>query len=158
MEKGVDSLISPFVFWSTHSERFLTKTHALRESHRHPQTWLWGDQWRWLQNVKRAGLPPNVSNNKSIIHCTDDGQHQSFGLPLNPLGHVERLWDLCCIGTTEQKFTLFPHREETLWITVCPLRRRLSAVWFSWLPAMHLVFESECTGGKRGLPRTSYGC
>ncbi len=85
-----------------------------------------GDRWRWLENVRRAGLPPNSSTTLQVP--TKCPPSPSFTAPteraaaefhiLNPLGYVERLWDLCCTGVTEQNFTQFPDREETLWITV----------------------------------------
>lgn len=123
-EKDTNSLRIP----SSPAE--LTQTRWIRK---------WRDQWRWLKNVKWAGLPPSFSDTcksqqnvrkKSTLHCTAGRKHQSFSLPLNPLRYVERLWDLCCIGITEQKSIRFPRREETLSITVCPPVSE-SPLWFS---------------------------
>lgn len=65
-----------------------------------------------------------------------------FSLLLNPLGYMERLWDLCSRGIAEQNFIHFPHNEETLSITLCPLVLRLSSVVFM-APSIHLIWEGS---------------
>lgn len=159
------SLISPFVFWPTHSERFLRKTQTLWDSHHHPQNGLRqggpeksGDQRRWLQNVTLAGLPPSISTTSpdkmSALHCNrwQDNVRVSASRFKSPPRRGS--------GVRGQTFTsVLSHREETLSIAVCPRRFRPSSVWVSWLPAIYvLCLRGSVYAWKRGLPSTSCRC
>lgn len=167
-------LISPFVFWPTHSERSFGKRHKLFKN----PTWWTGAEtsevvtWRiasQLQCHNTSPPPPqNKMSAKSTLHCTDDRMHQSFSLALNPLGYVEEAAGFCA-ALEWQSFrnsSIQPTEKKHFSITACPL------VSDSPLCGSHeppptpkpyiLCLRSEHTGGKRGwkrgLPRTSYGC
>ena len=54
-----------------------------------------------------ASAPTKCPPKKSTLHCTDDRTASELQLAVkSPRIRVERLWDLCCIGITEHKFTL----------------------------------------------------
>lgn len=118
---------------------------------------LGGDQWSCLQmcNYGNICLPASKPHCKFPTKCPPftvplTGQHPSFSLPfLNPLGFMERLWNMCCVGVRELTFAWFPRRGETLSITaLIPPRFRLSSVWVSWLlPYVSCLRESERVHG-----------
>lgn len=96
-KKKIDSLISPFVFWPAHSERFLRKTRTLWECHHPSQNGLrhggpgnWGEKRRWLQTEAPAGSPPQ--HHKSQQNARLDRITSKFQLAVsNPLKIWKRL-------------------------------------------------------------------
>lgn len=164
MEKGSRQSKSAPSYSAQHIQNDSWDT--LRESHHQPQHWHGG-----LENGETSVGGYRTRNRKDCLpsfsatcnkmsakvhpslHPTT-GRHQSFSLPLNPLGHVGRLWDLWLQWNQRAEIHPTPsQRRNTLNHSVSSCFWLLSVALMTPARPIHLVCESECTGGKRGWKR-----